>query len=67
MSNELKKRIDMFIANKASMGSVEREDYLKETLDSCDIPYSKYDPPMAVLINLINRQIKKKRKEMVSE
>ncbi len=57
----LLERIDYFIDNKANMNSSEREDFLVETIDNYNIPYSKYDLPRYVLVEMINNRILKRK------
>ena len=61
MNNKLKAHIDFFIENKNNMSGSEREEYLDLILDTCDIPYSKYDLPKDILVNLINKRIRKNK------
>ena len=57
----LLERIDYFIDNKANMNSSEQEDFLVETIDNYNIPYSKYDLPRYVLVEMINNRILKRK------
>jgi len=63
MNKKLKTHIDYFIENKKNMSGSEREEYLDLILDTCDIPYSKYDLPKNILIELINNHIRKNKND----
>lgn len=60
----LKKRVDWFIDNKDRMGSYRRKVYLEGLYELYEeyLPYSKYEVGMRLMVEYINKKIRKRMK-----